>query len=171
MTTSAGEGYKPTKHVGVGGLVASLICGVVDFCGGWCSIVNGIEEGRVLFDNLTKTVAYTLTHLIPELMAVVINILFDIPPGMSSLMILSIDLLSEVSWLSYFAAVKGSFFHASPMMMALLRCHRLSPSLGSPLRVMSWSALQGIASSTALCGLPCYVSDVTFTITSGCTCV
>jgi magnesium-transporting ATPase (P-type) len=23
----------------------------------FCSIVNGIEEGRVLFDNLTKTIA------------------------------------------------------------------------------------------------------------------
>lgn len=62
----------------------------------FCSIVNGIEEGRVLFDNLTKTIAYTLTHLVPELVAVCINILFSIPPGMSSLMILSIDLLSEV---------------------------------------------------------------------------
>ncbi|TFJ81370.1 hypothetical protein NSK_007331 [Nannochloropsis salina CCMP1776] len=62
----------------------------------FCSIVNGIEEGRVLFDNLTKTIAYTLTHLVPELMAVLINICFTIPAGMSSLMILSIDLLTEV---------------------------------------------------------------------------
>ncbi len=54
----------------------------------FCSIVNGIEEGRVLFDNLTKTIAYTLTHLIPELVAVLINIVFSIPAGMSSLMIL-----------------------------------------------------------------------------------
>jgi hypothetical protein len=62
----------------------------------FCSIVNGIEEGRVLFDNLTKTIAYTLTHLLPELVSIVIQILFSIPYGMSSLMILSIDLLSEV---------------------------------------------------------------------------
>ena len=53
---------------------------------------------RVLFDNLTKTIAYTLTHLLPELVAVIINILFSIPYAMSSLMILSIDLLSEVSY-------------------------------------------------------------------------
>lgn len=41
------------------------------------------EEGRVLFDNLTKTIAYTLTHLLPELLSIVINILFSIPYGMS----------------------------------------------------------------------------------------
>jgi sodium/potassium-transporting ATPase subunit alpha len=50
----------------------------------------------VLFDNLTKTIAYTLSHLPAELFAVVIRILFDVPYGMSSLMILSIDLLTEV---------------------------------------------------------------------------
>lgn len=31
----------------------------------FAAIVNGIEEGRVLFDNLKKTIAYTLTHLMP----------------------------------------------------------------------------------------------------------
>jgi len=40
---------------------------------------------------------YTLTHLMPELLAVVINIIVDIPYGMSSLMILSIDLFTEVN--------------------------------------------------------------------------
>ena len=83
--------------MGIGGTeVAKSAANVVLMDDDFCSIVNGIEEGRVLFDNLTKTIAYTLTHLIPELIAVLINICFTIPPGMSSLMILSIDLLSEV---------------------------------------------------------------------------
>lgn len=83
--------------MGIGGTeVAKSAANVVLMDDDFCSIVNGIEEGRVLFDNLTKTIAYTLTHLIPELLAVLINIVFTIPPGMSSLMILSIDLLSEV---------------------------------------------------------------------------
>lgn len=47
------------------------------------SPVASTEEGRVLFDNLTKTIAYTLTHLLPELFSIVINILFSIPYGMS----------------------------------------------------------------------------------------
>ena len=39
---------------------------------------------------------YTLTHAIPELVAVVINLIFLIPYGLSPLMILSIDMLTEV---------------------------------------------------------------------------
>lgn len=50
----------------------------------------------MLFDNLSKTIAYTLTHALPELVAVLIHLIFRIPFGLSSLLILSIDLLSEV---------------------------------------------------------------------------
>lgn len=31
------------------------------------SIVNGVEEGRVIFDNLKKSICYTLSSNIPEL--------------------------------------------------------------------------------------------------------
>lgn len=31
------------------------------------SIVNGVEEGRLIFDNLKKSIAYTLTSNIPEI--------------------------------------------------------------------------------------------------------
>ncbi len=30
------------------------------------SIINAIEEGRVIYDNLKKTIAYSLTHAMPE---------------------------------------------------------------------------------------------------------
>ena len=30
------------------------------------SIVSGVEEGRLIFDNLKKVIAYTLTSNIPE---------------------------------------------------------------------------------------------------------
>jgi P-type E1-E2 ATPase len=30
------------------------------------SIINAIEEGRVVYDNLKKTIAYSLTHAVPE---------------------------------------------------------------------------------------------------------
>ncbi len=33
----------------------------------FCSIVNGVEQGRVVFDNLKKSITYTLTSNIPEL--------------------------------------------------------------------------------------------------------
>ena len=44
----------------------------------FASIVQGVAEGRLLFDNLKKTIAYTLTHLIPEVYPVVINLLFGL---------------------------------------------------------------------------------------------
>nr|CAI99409.1 P-type ATPase [Pythium aphanidermatum] len=60
------------------------------------SIVRGIEQGRVIFDNLKKTVAYTLTHLWPEIAPVAINLAFGLPAGMTSLQVLSIDLGTEL---------------------------------------------------------------------------
>ncbi|TMW67298.1 hypothetical protein Poli38472_012414 [Pythium oligandrum] len=60
------------------------------------SIVRGIEQGRVIYDNLKKTIAYTLTHLWPEIASVAINLAFGMPSGMTSLQILSIDLGTEL---------------------------------------------------------------------------
>ncbi|TMW69112.1 hypothetical protein Poli38472_001268 [Pythium oligandrum] len=61
------------------------------------SIVRGIEQGRVIYDNLKKTIAYTLTHLWPEIAPVAIKLAFGLPPGLTSLQILSIDLLTEMA--------------------------------------------------------------------------
>ncbi|RLN95433.1 hypothetical protein BBJ28_00023338 [Nothophytophthora sp. Chile5] len=60
------------------------------------SIVRGIEQGRIIFDNLKKTIAYTLTHLWPEILPVAINLALGMPSGMTSLQILSIDLGTEL---------------------------------------------------------------------------
>ena len=62
----------------------------------FASIVKGIEQGRLIFDNLKKTIAYTMAHILPEVIPVLLNIILGIPPGISSLQILSIDLLSEL---------------------------------------------------------------------------
>ncbi|KAJ0410509.1 hypothetical protein ATCC90586_008316 [Pythium insidiosum] len=60
------------------------------------SIVRGIEQGRVIYDNLKKTIAYTLTHLVPEIMPVAIDLALGMPPGLTSLQVLSIDLATEI---------------------------------------------------------------------------
>ncbi|VDN44270.1 unnamed protein product [Gongylonema pulchrum] len=59
-------------------------------------LVEGIEEGRLLYANLKKTIAYTLAHMVPELCAVVFTFAFGIPIGLSSLQVLSIDLITEM---------------------------------------------------------------------------
>jgi len=62
----------------------------------FCSIVAAIREGRLLFDNLKKSIAYTLTHLVPEIVPVALNIILVLPLALSSLLILTIDLGSEL---------------------------------------------------------------------------
>ncbi|GBF90642.1 p-type atpase [Raphidocelis subcapitata] len=59
------------------------------------SIVNAIEEGRTIYDNLKKTIAYTLTHATPEVVPLFLNLVLNMPLGLSGLLILSIDLLTE----------------------------------------------------------------------------
>jgi magnesium-transporting ATPase (P-type) len=38
------------------------------------SIVTGVEEGRLIFDNLKKVIAYTLTSNIPEVVPFLVQI-------------------------------------------------------------------------------------------------
>ena len=61
------------------------------------SIVLGVEQGRVLFDNLKKTIAYTLCHLAPEIVPILLTLAFGFPGLLSSLQILSIDLFTELA--------------------------------------------------------------------------
>merc|ERR1712072_1295602 len=58
----------------------------------FASIVGGIEQGRLVFDNLCKSIALTLAHLPPELVPVLMQVATGIPSGLTSLLVLSIDL-------------------------------------------------------------------------------
>ncbi|KAA0157886.1 hypothetical protein FNF31_05699 [Cafeteria roenbergensis] len=60
------------------------------------SVVAGVAEGRVLFANLRKTIAYTLGHLLPEIAAVVLNLTAGLPLGLAPLQVLSVDLGTEL---------------------------------------------------------------------------
>merc|ERR1712141_436688 len=58
----------------------------------FASIVTGVEEGRLIFDNLKKSIAYTLTSNIPEISPFLIFILADVPLPLGTVTILCIDL-------------------------------------------------------------------------------
>ncbi|GAB9476274.1 putative hydrolase [Globisporangium polare] len=60
------------------------------------SIVRGIEQGRTIYDNLKKTIAYTLTHLWPEIAPVALKLVVGMPAALTALQILSVDLLTEL---------------------------------------------------------------------------
>ncbi|OAF67883.1 hypothetical protein A3Q56_04371 [Intoshia linei] len=62
----------------------------------FASIVTGIEEGRLIFDNLKKSIAYTLTSNIPEISPFLFFILFNIPLPLGTITILCIDLGTDM---------------------------------------------------------------------------
>ncbi|PAV75028.1 hypothetical protein WR25_06358 [Diploscapter pachys] len=62
----------------------------------FASIVKGIEEGRLLFDNLRLSLAYTFAHLWPEIFPIILSFTLGLPHGLSPLQILSVDLASEM---------------------------------------------------------------------------
>ena len=76
--------------------VAREAADVVFMDGNFASIIKGIEEGRKLYDNVKKSLVYTVSHLIVEVVPVVLNIAFLMPLGLTSLQILSIDLGTEL---------------------------------------------------------------------------
>merc|ERR1712106_1236833 len=62
----------------------------------FASIVTGVEEGRLIFDNLKKSIAYTLTSNIPESSPFLLFILADIPLPLGTVTILCIDLGTDM---------------------------------------------------------------------------
>ena len=62
----------------------------------FASIVTGVEEGRLIFDNLKKSIAYTLTSNIPEIAPFLMFILINIPLPLGTVTILCIDLGTDL---------------------------------------------------------------------------
>ncbi|XP_076153174.1 sodium/potassium-transporting ATPase subunit alpha-1-like [Alosa pseudoharengus] len=62
----------------------------------FASIVTAVEEGRLIFDNLKKSIAYTLTSNIPEITPFLFFIIANIPLPLSTVCILCIDLGTDI---------------------------------------------------------------------------
>ncbi|XP_077616252.1 sodium/potassium-transporting ATPase subunit alpha-4 isoform X2 [Crocuta crocuta] len=62
----------------------------------FASIVTGVEEGRLIFDNLKKSIAYTLTSNIPEITPFLLFIILNIPLPLGTVTILCIDLGTDM---------------------------------------------------------------------------
>jgi sodium/potassium-transporting ATPase subunit alpha len=62
----------------------------------FASIVHGIEEGRLIFDNLKKSIAYTLSSKIPEVSPFLVFILLAVPLPLPTILILCIDLGTDM---------------------------------------------------------------------------
>ena len=62
----------------------------------FASIVKGVEEGRLIFDNLKKSIAYTIQSNIPEIAPFLVFIIFAIPLPLTTFLILAIDLGTDM---------------------------------------------------------------------------
>ena len=62
----------------------------------FASIVAGVEEGRLIFDNLKKSIAYTLSSNIPEIAPFLIFITVGVPLPLSTVLILCVDLGTDM---------------------------------------------------------------------------
>ena len=60
------------------------------------AIVDGIEEGRLIFDNLKKSIAYTLSSNIPEISPFIMFIIVQMPLSLTTVLILCVDLGTDM---------------------------------------------------------------------------
>lgn len=86
-----------SAHIGIamgmaGSDVAKEAADIVLLDDNFASIVNAIEEGRAVFENIRKFLTYILAHNVPELIPYLALVLFKIPLALTPLQILAIDM-------------------------------------------------------------------------------
>ncbi len=62
----------------------------------FATIVSAIEEGRTIFDNIKKFIAYILTSNVPEILPFIAYALLDMPLALTVVLILAIDLGTDL---------------------------------------------------------------------------
>ncbi|OAQ58015.1 aminophospholipid-transporting P-type ATPase [Pochonia chlamydosporia 170] len=62
----------------------------------FASIIRGVEEGRLIFVNLKKSIQYTISHSTPEVIPNLLYVIVPIPLPLSAILILVIDLGFEL---------------------------------------------------------------------------
>lgn len=73
----------------------------------FATIVNAIEEGRTVFDNIKKFIAYILTSNVPEILPFIAFVLLALPLPMNVQLILAIDLGTDIIPALSLAVEKG----------------------------------------------------------------
>ena len=62
----------------------------------FATIVSAVEEGRTIFENIKKFIAYILTSNIPQILPFIAFVLLDVPLPLTVVLILAIDLGTDV---------------------------------------------------------------------------
>jgi len=90
-----------SAHIGIamgiaGTDVAKAAADMILLDDNFASIVNAIEEGRAVFENIRKFLTYILTSNIPELLPYLAFVLFRIPLPLTIIQILAVDLGTDM---------------------------------------------------------------------------
>jgi sodium/potassium-transporting ATPase subunit alpha len=90
-----------TAHIGIamgiaGTDVAKEAADMVLLDDNFASIVNAVEEGRAVFENIRKFLTYILTSNIPELVPYLAFVLFRVPLPLTIIQILAVDLGTDM---------------------------------------------------------------------------
>ncbi|HEX4943206.1 MAG TPA: cation-transporting P-type ATPase [Usitatibacteraceae bacterium] len=90
-----------TAHIGIamgisGTDVAKEAADMILLDDNFASIVNAIEEGRAVFENIRRFLTYILTSNIPELVPYIAFVIFRIPLPLTIIQILAVDLGTDM---------------------------------------------------------------------------
>lgn len=88
-------------HIGIamgstGTDVAREAADIVLLDDNFASIVNAIEEGRTVFENIRKFITYIFASNIPELVPYLVSVIFGIPLPLTIMQILTVDLGTDM---------------------------------------------------------------------------
>merc|ERR1712086_491712 len=115
----------------------------------FASIMGGVQEGRLVFDNLKKSIAYTLTSNIPEISPFLLYLTAAIPSPLSTVMILAIDLGTDM-----YPAISMAYEAAESDIMLRMPRNPKEDALVT-VKLLSYTYLQ-IGIIQALAGFFCY---------------
>merc|ERR1711892_18832 len=116
----------------------------------FASIVTGVEEGRLIFGNLKKSIAYTLTSNIPEITPFLVFMCLSVPLPLGTVTILCIDLGTDL-----LPAISLAYEQAESDIMKRLPRNKFTDKLVNE-RLISMAYGQ-IGMIQALAGFVCYV--------------
>ncbi len=90
-----------SAHIGIamglaGTDVAKSAADMILLDDNFASIVNAVEEGRAVFDNIRKFLTYILTSNIPEIVPYLAFVLFGVPLPLTVIQILAVDLGTDM---------------------------------------------------------------------------
>jgi len=150
-------------HVGIamgsGAAVAKEAGQIILMNDNFTSIVDGIREGRLIFENLKKCICYVLTSNIPELIPFLLFIIIKIPLSIETIMIILIDIGTDIV-----PAIALAYEEPEDMIMQIPPRSRDSHLVGLKLMCMAYLVYGTIQTFTAYFAWAYVFYDYGFTI-------